>query len=424
MSLNPRNTCARFGVQLVGGLFVGENSLLRLSDDARLKLDEIVPSESGFALETMARLLQYWNVDGTRFDHMPENYTKARRITHIERSELELTALSRRSLLHSDYSLMLYDVGVVYGGLMFRGSGLEAWEDTSVLLVDTLYPDFWRSRPTYDDEWNAYEDAARQVTSVPDRVVELIKMSTLYNSCTNAIERRSSVAGYPSGIHDVANALVYKSFESIGYGLAAIYDYARELHCETDELIFAGWLIILCHDISDYARDCYEENYVNSCMILHGLGEDGFSLGCAVLFAVWNSLDCFSDGVSSLYRHTISTSLSGNLSIPRYCAKEQLTECTTPGEWSIGVKTTAINVVKRMTGVDISWPENVAMTAINDATVVDYHRMAINALYKSSDEHVANLCIEWANEIINSTLIRDRTVRYVKRVSTERGIWA
>ncbi|KAG0070754.1 hypothetical protein BGZ89_012580 [Linnemannia elongata] len=424
MSPYPRNTCARLGVQVVGGLFEGENSSLRVTNDAQLKLDEIVPSESGFVLETMTRLLQYWNVDGTRFDRMPENYTKARRINHLERFDLELTALNRHSLLNTDYSLMLYDVGVVYGGLMLKAFGVEAWEDAGLLLVDALYSDYWRSQPIFDDEWDAYEEAARKVSSVPDRVVDLLKASTIYNSCTNAIERRSNVAGYPSGMREVANALAYKSFESAGYGLAAICDYVRDLHCETDEVVFAGWLLILCHDISDYARDCYEENYSNSCMILHGLDQDGFSLGCAVLFAIWNSLDSFNDRASILYRHAISTSLSGNLSIPRYCLKEQLTDCTTSGQWSIGVKTTAINVVKHMTGVTLSWPENVAVTAIKDATLVVYHRMAVNALYGSSREHVADLCIEWANEIINSTLIRDRTIRYVKRVSTERGIWA
>ncbi|KAG0360319.1 hypothetical protein BGX24_005584, partial [Mortierella sp. AD032] len=405
MSPNPRNTCARLSVQLVGGLFEGENSSLRVSNNARLKLDEVVPSESGFMLETLTRLLQCWNVDGTKFDRMPENYTKARRTTHLERSDLELTALSRHSLLNTDYSLMLYDIGVVYGGLMFKASGLEAWEGTGVLLVDALYPDYWRSQPTFDDEWDAYEEAARKVASVPDRVVDLIKASTIYNSCTNAIERRSNVAGYPLGMRKVANALVYKSFESAGYGLAATYDYVRDLHCETDELAFAGWLVILCHDISDYARDCYEENYSSSCMILHVLDHDGFSLGCAVLFAVWNSLDCFSDGVSSLYQYYISASLSGNLSVPRYCSIEQLTDCTTSGQWSIGIKTTAINVVKHMAGAAISWPENVAVTAINDATIADYNRMAVNALYESTAEHVADLCIEWANEITNSTLI-------------------
>ncbi|OAQ29332.1 hypothetical protein K457DRAFT_126054 [Linnemannia elongata AG-77] len=349
MSPNPRNTCDRLGVHLVGGLFEGENSSLRVSNNARLELDEVVSSESGFVLETMTRLLQYWNVNGRRFDRMPENYTKARRITHLERSDLELTTLSRHSMLNTDFSLMLYDVGVVYGGLMFQASGLEDWEGAGVLLVDILYPDYWKSRPTYGDDWDAYEDAARKVATVPDRVVDLIKASTIYNSCTNAIERRSSIAGYPLGMHEAANALVYMSFESVGYGLAAIYDYVRDVHCETDEMGFDG------------------------------------------------------------------TSLSGKLSIPRYCSKEQLTDCTTSGQWCIGVKTTAINVVKHMTGVAISCPGNVAVTAINDATIADYHRMAVSALYESSGEHVTDLCIEWANEIINSILIRNRTVRYVKR---------
>ncbi|KAG0081778.1 hypothetical protein BGZ90_004823, partial [Linnemannia elongata] len=213
---------------------------------------------------------------------------------------------------------MLYDGGVVYGGLMFKAFGVETWEKAGLLLVDTLYPDYWRSRPTFDDEWDAYEEAARKVAFVPDRVVDLLKTSTIYNSCTSAIERRSNVAGYPSGMREVANALVHKPFESVSYGLAAICDYERDLHCETNEMVFAGCLLILCHDISDYSRDCYEENYSNSCMILHGLDQDGFSLGCAVLFAVWNSLDSFNDRASILYRHAMSTSLAGNLSIPRY----------------------------------------------------------------------------------------------------------
>ncbi|KAG9320148.1 hypothetical protein KVV02_002865 [Mortierella alpina] len=299
MSPIPRNTCSRQCVQFVGGLFVGEYSSLRVFDHARLELDKVVPSESGFVLETMTRLLQYWNVTGTRFDQMPET-------------------------------------------------------------------------PTYDGEWEAYEEAARKVVSVPDRVVDFIKTATIYNSCTNAIERRSNAIGYPSGMRDIANALVYKSFESVG--------------------------------------DSYEDNYSNCCMILHGFDEDDFSFGCAVLVAVWNSLDSFSDGPSTLYRHMISTSMSGNLSIPRYCAKEQLANCKTMGEWGMGIKTTAIEIVKHMTGVSTSWPEHVAITTVRDATVADYHRMAVDALYKTSNEHVINMCVEWANEIINATLIRDMTV--------------
>ncbi|KAF9926881.1 hypothetical protein BGZ67_007898 [Mortierella alpina] len=284
----------------------------------------------------MTRLLQYWIVDGTRFDQMPENYAKARRMTHLERSELELTAIARHALLNTDFSLMLYDVGVVYGGLMIKASGLDAWEDVGVLLVDTLFSDYWWSQPTYDDEWVAYEEAACKVVSVPDRVVDLIKAAT-----------STIPAPMPS-------SEVYKSFESVGYAASAIYDHVHGLCCGTDEIIFAGFLVILCHGICDYARDCYEENYSNCCMILHGLDEDGFSLGCAVLFAVWNSLDGFSNGPSRLYQHMISTSMSGNLSIPRYCAKEQLVNCTTMGERSMGLKRNAIEIVKHMTGVSIS----------------------------------------------------------------------
>ncbi|KAF9948310.1 hypothetical protein BGZ72_009767 [Mortierella alpina] len=406
------------------GLFAGEYSSLRVSDDAQLKLEKVVPSEASFVLKMMAKLLQCWNVNGDRFDHMPENHTKARRIHHLDRSELELNALDRHSLLNTDYSLMLYDVGVVYAGLMIKASGLEAWENAGLLVVDILYPDYWRSRPTFDDEWEAYEKTTRKIKSVPDRVVDIIKASTIYNSCTHVIERRSSVAGYPSSVQGVINAFEYKGFESFGYGLAAIHDHVRELHCKPDEVVFAGCMVILCHDISDYARDCYEENYSNSCMILHGLGEDGFSVGCAILFAVWNGLHCFNDAASNLYRHSISTSLSGNLAIPRYCLKEQLLNCTTSGEWSMGVKTTALDIVKRMSGVSIPWPEDIAMAAVSDATVADYHRMAVDALYESSFESAADMCVQWSNEIINSPLIRDRTVRYIPRVSIERGTWA
>ncbi|KAF9121109.1 hypothetical protein BGX30_002776, partial [Mortierella sp. GBA39] len=292
----------------------------------------------------MGMLLQYWNVEGATFEYMPANFTKARRLAQLERSELEVTALGRYSLLKTDFSLMLYDVGIVYGGLVFKACGLQAWEDAGLLLVDTLYPDYWRSWLVYADEWNAYNKAARSVTSLSDRVVELIKISTIFNSCTSAVELRSNNVGYPSGISDVANALTYKSFESAGYGVAAIYAYVRDIRLKTDTLVFAGWLVILSHDVFDYARDCYEENYSNSCMILHGLHEDGFSLGCAVLFAVWNCLECFDDEIARLFQHCISTSIAGNLSIPRYNGKEQLLSCTTSGEWSMNVKATAVDV--------------------------------------------------------------------------------
>ncbi|KAG0289106.1 hypothetical protein BGZ96_007247 [Linnemannia gamsii] len=417
-------TCSRLCTQLAGGLFVGENSSLRLSDNARFVLDKIAPSQSGIVLATMNKLLKYWNVDGAKFESMPEKYTKARRIVQLERSELEMTALCRHSLPTTDFSLMLYDVGIVYGGLMFKASGLQAWEDAGLLLVDTLFPDYWRSWSVYGDEWDAYEKAGRNVTSLPDRVVELIKVSTLFNSCTNAVELRSNNVGYPLGIRDVANALTYKSFESAGYGVASIYAYVHDIRFETDKLVFAGWLIILSHDVFDYPRDCYEENYSSSCMILHGLNEDGFSLGCAVLFAVWNSLDRFDDETARLFEYCISTSTAGNLSIPRYNGKEQLIDCTTSGEWSMSVKATAVNIVKYMTGVSICWPQSVAITTIGDNTYADYHRTAVTCLYESTAEHVAGLCIEWANEIINSTIIRDRTIEYVKRVNTLPAAWA
>lgn len=100
-----------------------------------------------------------------------------------------MAALGRHSLPTTDFS-MLYDVGVVYGGLMFKAAGLEAWEDAGLLLVDTLYPDYWRSWSSYGDEWDAYEKVSRNVTSLPDRVVELIKVSTIFNSCTTAVELR------------------------------------------------------------------------------------------------------------------------------------------------------------------------------------------------------------------------------------------
>ncbi|KAF9952209.1 hypothetical protein BGZ70_000693 [Mortierella alpina] len=245
MSPYPRYTCAREALQSADGLFEGENSSLRVSDDARSKLDQMVPSEAEFTLETMAMLLEYWNVEGTKFDYMPETHTKARRIHHLERSELELDALDRHSLLNTDYSLMLYDVGVVYGGLSYKVSGVEAWEETGVLLVDTLYPDYWRSRPTYDDEWDAYEKAATKTSSVPERVVDLLKSSTIFNSCTYVIEQRSSVAGYPTGMDNVIKALLYKGFESAGYGMAAVCDYMRNLGCKTNEKAFAGCLVIL-----------------------------------------------------------------------------------------------------------------------------------------------------------------------------------
>ncbi|KAF7724043.1 hypothetical protein EC973_001419 [Apophysomyces ossiformis] len=417
-------TCSRICVQEAEGLFVGKNSSLRLSDGATLVLEKIAPSQASFVLATMNKLLRCGNFDGETFEYMPKNYTKAQRLARVERSELEINALNRYSLPNTDFSLMLYDVALVYGGLMLKPCGLQAWEDAGLLVVDTLYPDYWRSWSAYRNEWDAYDKAASNITSLPDRLVELIKISTVFNSCTYAIEQWSDNVGYPSGMRDVANALVYKSFESAGYGIAAIYAYVRSIHFTTEKLVFAGLLVILSHDIFDYARDCYEENYSSSCMILHGLNEDGFSLGCAVLFAVWNSLDYFDDETAGLFRHCISTSLAGNLSIPRYNGKEQLIKCTSSGEWSMNVKQTAINLIKHMTGVSICWPENVAVTTTSDSTYTDYHRMAIDCLYESTPEDVANLCIKWANEIINSTLIRDRIVTYVKRVKTQPGTWA
>jgi hypothetical protein len=159
-------------------------------------------------------------------------------------------------------------------------------------------------------------------------------------------------------------------------------------------------------------------------MILHGLNEDGFSLGCAILFAVWNRLDCFDDETARLFEFCISTSIAGNISNPRYNGKEQLIHCTTSGEWSMNVKATALNVIKCLTGVTISWPENVTMNAVSDATYADYHSAAVACLYESTTEDLVALCIKWTNEIINSTLISGRTIKYIKRETTRRGAWA
>ncbi|KAF7722079.1 hypothetical protein EC973_003728 [Apophysomyces ossiformis] len=416
--------CSRLCVQTIGELFVEKDSSLRLSDKARFILDKIAPSQSSFVLATMNKMLQGRDIDGTKFEYMPENYSKAQRLFKVERSELELNALARYSLPNTDFSLMIYDVAVVYGGLMLKACGMQDWEDAGLLLVDTLYPDYWRSWSAYRDEWDAYEKAVHTIKSMPDRVVELINVSTIFTSCTYALEQKSNIAGYPSGIRDVANALAYRSFESVGYGAVGIYAYVHNIHFETEISIFAGWLIALSHDVFDYARDCYEENYNGSCMILHGLNEDGFSLGCAMLFAVWNSLDYFDIETARLFRHCISTSLAGNLSIPRYNGKEQLINCTTSGQWSMSLKETAISLIKHMTGVSLCWPENVAVTTISDITYTDYHKMAITCLYESTAEHVASLCINWANEIINSALIRDRVMTYVKRTKIQPGTWA
>lgn len=162
---------------------------------------------------------------------------------------------------------------------MFKASGLEAWEGAGVLVVDTLYTDYWRSWSNHADEWEAYKEAGDRITSVPDRVVELIKMSVLFNSCTCAIEQRSSNTGYPVGIQNVVNVLIYKSYESVSYGLAGICAYGIGFHCETDDLVFVGFLVILTHDVCEYVRDCYEENYSSTCMAMRGLGVDGFSVG-------------------------------------------------------------------------------------------------------------------------------------------------
>lgn len=202
-------------------MFAGEDSSLRLSEDARSILEDIVPSPCDFVLATLNRILQSYNAEGSKFEFMPESFTQAQRLVQVERSEKEMTALRRYSLPTTDFLLMLYDVGVVYGGLMFKASGLHAWEDAAMLLIDTLYPDYWRSWSAFKDEWDAYEQAARKITSLPDHVVDLIKISTIFNSCTSAVERKSNLAGYPSGIQDVVSALIYRSFESASYGIAA-----------------------------------------------------------------------------------------------------------------------------------------------------------------------------------------------------------
>jgi len=263
--------------------------------------------------------------------------------------------------------------------------------------------------------------AGLEITSVLDRVVDFIKMSVIFNSCSYALEHRSSNTGYPSGMRDVVNSLSYKAYESVGYGLVAMYDHGHDLHCPNGHLVFAGVLVIMCHDVCEYVRDCYEENYVTSCMIMHGLNEDGFLAGCAVLFPVWNSLDCFEDGTARLFRHSLSTSMAGNLLVPRYSGKERLMEYLS-GEWSANVKATALDVVKQMTGMSFSWPENVAMEAVSEAMCEDYRRMTVDALYESTSGQIADMCVEWTNGIINSPILREKTVRYVKRTSTaERG---
>ncbi|KAG9319257.1 hypothetical protein KVV02_007985 [Mortierella alpina] len=387
-------------------------------------VDKIVPSQSEFVLATMNKLLQYGNVDGEKFGLVPDNYPKARRHVPHAPCEQELAALRRYSLPTTDFSLMVYYVCLVYCGLMFKASGLEAWEGAGLLVVDTLYTDYWRSWSDYADEWDAYKEAADKITSVPDRVVELVKMSVLFNSCTCAIEQRSTNSGYPVGMQNVVNVLIYKSYESVSYGLAGICAYGSGLHCRADDQVFTGFLVILSHDVCEYVRDCYEENYSSTCMAMHGLGEDGFSVGCAVLFAVWNSLDCFEDKTARLLRLCISTSISGNLLVPHYCGKERLMECTS-GEWSENVKKTAVDLVRHMSGVSLSWPEDVPMATVTGATYADYHRMAVTALFEHTTDQAADMCVEWANEIINSTVMRGRTVRYVKRGSTaQRGTWA
>ncbi|CAO3574315.1 unnamed protein product [Mortierella alpina] len=378
-----KNTCSRQCAQLDGGLFVGENSSLRASDDALMILDKIVPSQSGFVLATMNKLFQYGNVHGKKFDLMPDGYFKAPR----------------------------------------KASGIEAWEDVGVLIVDTLYPDYWRSWPTYKDVWDAYERAGDKILSVPSRVVEINKMSVIFNACAYAIEQRSDGTGYPLGLNNVVRALTFKAYESTCYGLAEMYTYGRGLQCKPEDLVFAGFLTILCHDVCEYVRDCYEENYGSTCMILHGLGEDGFQIGCAILFSVWNSLDSFEEKMARLLRHSISTSVVGNLVVPRYSGKERLMECTS-GEWSAKVKAASVELVQEMTGVSIAWPENVPLAAISDAACADYHRTAVIALLESTSDQMADMCVEWANEIINSTVMREKTVLYTNRVSVQRGDWA
>ncbi|KAF9952972.1 hypothetical protein BGZ72_005786 [Mortierella alpina] len=414
-------TCSRLCVQEVGGLFAGKDSSLKLSENAKSILEAVVPSQADFVFTTMNNILRCYNADGVKFEYMPEKFAHAQRLTKVERSALEMAALGRYSLPTTDFSLMLYDGGVVYSGLMLKAAGLQAWEDAGMLVIETLYTDYWRSWSLYKNEWEAYDRAARSITSVPDPVVELIKAATIFNSCSNAVEQRSNHAGYPSGIRDVVDTLRYKSFESTGYVMAAIYAHVRDICFESDDLVFAGLLLILSHDVFDYPRDCYEENYSNCCMILHGLGEDGFSVGCAILFAVWNNLDSFIDATARLFKHCLSTSMAGNLSVPRYNGKEQLRNCTSSGVWSGNVKAIAVNVIEHMTGVSICWPEDVATTTIGDATHADYHRMAVACLYGSTAEQVTDLCVEWANEIINSTIFRGRCIKYIKRVSTERG---
>ncbi|KAF9274093.1 hypothetical protein BGZ68_000939 [Mortierella alpina] len=424
MAPDLKNTCARQCVQSADGLFVGENSSLRMSDKARQIVDGIIPSQSKFVLTTMRKFLQCWNVEGEKFGLVPDNYPKAPRHVPHTPCERALAALQRHSLPTTDFSLMVYYICLGYCGLMFKASGLEAWEDAGMLVVDYLYPDYWRSWSDYADEWDAYQETGDKITSVPDRVVDLVKMSVLFNSCTCAVEQRSSHAGFPVGMQNVVNALIYKSYESGSYGVVGICSYGSGLHYENDDQVFIGFIVILCHDVCDYVRDCYEENYSSACMIMHGLGEDGFSIGCAVLSAVWNNLDRFKGKIARLLRLCVSSSISGNLLVPRYSGKERLMEYTS-GEWSESVKAVAVDLVKRMSGVSLPWPANVPLTTVSEDTYADYHRMAIAALFEHTADQAADMCIEWANGIINSTVMRERTVRYVKRGSTDhRGTWA
>ncbi|CAO3624335.1 unnamed protein product [Cunninghamella blakesleeana] len=159
-------------------------------------------------------------------------------------------------------------------------------------------------------------------------------------------------------------------------------------------------------------------------MILHGLGEDGFALACAVLFTTWNNLDCFDEDVRELYKHCISTSIGGNLSIPRYNGKEQLRECTINGNWNNNIKKIAIEAIKAMTNVCVIWPDNAKIIETNGMNYEDYHKIAVNSLYNLKAEDVKKLCNQWADDIINSKLINNREMKYIERESMIRGNWA
>ncbi|KAF9567060.1 hypothetical protein EC968_003529 [Mortierella alpina] len=87
-----------------GGLFVGKNSSLRLSEGTMSILEAVDLSQSKFVFATMNKLLECFITSGVKFKYMPENFAEARRLMHVDRSELEMAARLFRHCISTSMS--------------------------------------------------------------------------------------------------------------------------------------------------------------------------------------------------------------------------------------------------------------------------------------------------------------------------------